>query len=423
MGSFDFSGLGLTIPRIAGALTAGSWLLQIAATRPRIRWQGHMLPLAGFLAAIALSVATRPDRTQSMIGAYLVFVGVLLYLLVATLPRTRKELFFVVAAIWSVGLVSSTIGFVQYLAPGFEVLQTTEGGLDVAEGAVVDEDSVSSGPIRRVTGGLGDANQLAFTLVTLAPLAIFWWRLPEARKLRPFVLAILLVQCGALALTYSRSGMISIAAAVLLLTWKRRLPASVVLPAGALAAVLAVIALPGFGERIFSISYLKEGSTQIRKDILGDTLAIIRENWITGIGYGELGPRIYGEPRSEYAQEMADQIDLDSPEIHNTGAHNLLLEVWVEYGIIGLIPYAIFLITLLWEVNRISNSPDPVIADLGVAVLAGLTAFLVCGIFGHGKALKVFWLLAGVAACVGYLEHSSSGEHSGTALSPAAAVR
>ncbi|MBC7926888.1 MAG: O-antigen ligase family protein [Bryobacteraceae bacterium] len=402
LGSFDFSGLGLTLPRVTGAITVLSWFLWLVWRREKIPFPPHLVPLAAFLGAIAFSLATKPDRMQSIIGAYLVMVGVVLYLLMGSLPNRKADLLLVVAVVWSMGLVSSAIGLVQYVAPQFTILQNTEGGLDVGEGAVVDEDSVSSGPIKRVTGGLGDANQFAYTLVSIMPLGMFWWRRQESQNLRWLVILVVIVQLGGLALSYSRSGFIALACSVLFLTWKRHLPVSLVLP-GALAACLAaLVILPGFAERIFSVSYLKEGSTQIRKDILADTLAIIRENWVTGIGYGELGPRIYGQPRSGYAQEMADQIDLESPEIHNTGAHNLVLEVWVEYGIVGLIPYLAFLILLILEVDRLSRSTDPFTSDLATALLAGIVAFLVCGMFGHAKSLKVFWLLAGMAVALRY---------------------
>jgi O-antigen ligase len=151
---------------------------------------------------------------------------------------------------------------------------------------------------------------------------------------------------------------------------------------------------------MFSVDYLREGSTSYRKDLLSDTIAIASEHLLTGIGYGQLGPMLYNDPRSPYIQDVADQIDLDSPEIHNAGAHNLLLEVWVEYGLLGLVPYIAFLALLLRDLNRLSRSPDPMVSDLATAVMAGVVAFLVCGAFGHLKLLKVFWLLAGVAACL-----------------------
>jgi O-antigen ligase len=404
LGSFDFSGLGLTLPRAIGAITFVSWLIWLVWRRERLSVPREMIPLSAFVAVVLLSLALQPNRLQSLLGTYMLSVGILLYLLVVTLPRRRRELLLIVGIVWSMGLVSATIGAVQYVAPGFTVLQPTEGGLDVGEGAVVDEESVASGPIRRVTGGLGDPNQFAYTVVSVLPLGIFWWKFAPARRFRALILLIVAIQLGGLALSFSRSAAVALAAAVLYLIWKRQLRASVVLPLAAAAGLIAIVVLPPeFKERMFSLEYLREGSTSYRKDVLADTVTIAKENWLFGIGYGQLGPKLYREPRSPYVREVADQIDLDSPEIHNTGAHNLLLEVWVEYGLIGLLPYLAFLFVMIRDLNALSRSPHATARDLATAVMAGLIAFMVCGVFGHLKLLKVFWLLAGIAASLRYL--------------------
>ena len=410
LGSFDFSGIGLTLPRAIGAITFVSWLIWLVRARGRLSLRREMLPLAAFFAVVVLSAATKPDKIQSAIGLYMLGVGVLLYALVVTLPQSRTQLLAIVAVIGGMGVISSTIGVIQYIAPGLTVLQMTEGGLDFKEGAVVDEESVSSGPIKRVTGGLGDPNQLGYTLASILPLAMFWWRFESARRYRVLILFVVLLQIAALALSFSRSAVLALACSVLYFTWKRQISLSLLLPAGAVAILAAFIVLPpGFSERMFSFSYLRGGSTSYRKDLLSDTLVIARENWLTGIGYGQLGPMLYNNPRSPYIQDVADQIDLDSPEIHSSGAHNLLLEVWVEYGLLGFVPYMAFLIVLLKELNRLARSPDATVSDLAIAITAGLVAFFVCGVFGHLKLLKVFWLLAGAAACLAGLSARGSG--------------
>ena len=424
LGSFDFSGVGLTLPRAVGALTLGSWLVRLVWLRQRPVFTRQIIPLAFFLATVLLSVLTKPDLGQSMLGAYLLLVGLLFYVMISSLPTRPQELLLIVAVVWGVGLVSSTIGLVQYAVPTLEVLQPTEGGLDVSEGAVVDEDSVSSGPIRRVTGGLGDANQFAVTVVSVLPLGMFWWRYAPARPYRWLVIGVVLAQLVGMVLSYSRSGFIALGAAILYFTWKRLISPKLLLSLALGAGIVSLVWLPpGFIERMFSLSYLRQGSTNIRKDFLLDTIAITKEHWITGIGFGQLGPELYGNPRSASATDIAAQIDIESPEVHNTGAHNLILEVWVEYGIIGLIPYLLFLIVMMKEIQELSRADDALSRDLATSLIACFVAFFVCGLFGHQKALKVFWLLAGLSVCLRRFSSLASqpveeGPPAGAALQP-----
>ena len=72
--------------------------------------------------------------------------------------------------------------------------------------------------------------------------------------------------------------------------------------------------------------------------------------------------------------------------------------MWVLHGLAGLLPLVLMFVLLLRELNQVSITGPPDEAELAVVLMACLISFYLCGLGGHSQELKIFWLLAGLAA-------------------------
>jgi O-antigen ligase len=414
LGFFDVSGVALTLTRPLGALTLGSWLMWALRRREAFTISPQMVPLALFLPVLLFSVVVMPDREQSLIGAYRFAAVLILYVLVANLAAAPRRLLLVAAMVSLMATVSAGIAIVQYTTPSLAVVpdDPSRSKLDFGEGAIVDADSLESGPIKRVTGGMGESNFLACMLAAVLPLSVFWWRWFPRPEARAVVVLATGMQLCALVLSFTRAGILALGLAVAYLLVKRRLP---VWPTMAVGFVLMVAALPllpaGLLER-FSFGFIEAGSTSIRMDLWAVAWQLIKEGGVLGHGYGQFGPELLRRGDAQWIRDLAVTVRPDDPEIHNIMPHNLLAEIAIEYGWIAVVLFVGFFIRIFRDARDAETHGDARERDLAVCLQAGVLAFLVCGVVVHGKLLKVLWMLAGLVAAlrrVAFTERRSEG--------------
>ena len=98
----------------------------------------------------------------------------------------------------------------QYLLPALQFggVAGIEGIGSGADLAFIDPEGTASGAAIRVTGGTGHSNWLAFTLLLVMPLNIYWFSTRRTRTGKFLVVAITLVEFAALVLTITRLGMV-----------------------------------------------------------------------------------------------------------------------------------------------------------------------------------------------------------------------
>lgn len=94
-------------------------------------------------------------------------------------------------------------------------------------------------------------------------------------------------------------------------------------------------------------------------------------------------------------------------------AHNLYLDVWVMHGLVGLLPLVLMFLLLLRELNQVAGAGPPEEAELALALMACLISFYLCGMGGHSQELKIFWVIAGLAAGLRRVVFSSSSSSGG----------
>lgn len=235
----------------------------------------------------------------------------------------------------------------------------------------------------RVYSVFGNPNILAEYLIIALPFAIalFW---DSKRFLKKLVfLGCTGVLMLSLVLTTSRGGWVGFALGVvafIILVDKRLLLGAI--PVGIVAIFLMP---PTIINRILSIGNLQESSNATRIKIWSITLDIIRDNWLTGVGFGYLP---FKQTFVQYIRTM-----------NVFHAHNMYFETISEMGILGLIALVVMIFVLLkYSVIAIKNSKG-YLSTIGAGAVAALLSILCHGLFENvlyiPRIIMTFWVLIG----------------------------
>lgn len=274
---------------------------------------------------------------------------------------------------------------------------------------------------------LGNPNFVAHYQEIVIPLAAAMWGL--RRRLAERVgLGLVIALAGThLLLSQSRAGWLGVAAGLAawaVLRWRhgrllRRVPMVllVVLLASPAAGSLARGIHIGPGQNLYGqvaawgeIVWRRVGSgfdldnfsVAQRLIIWGDTLALIADRPLTGVGVGHYEtalPAYRDEGRHRAWHALMGQ----RRNVANH-AHNEYLEYWAEGGILALAAMAVFFFMLLRLGWRGASNPNRSVSTVSLGCMAGIVATLVHALFSFNLQDPVsamhFWLLAGLLVTV-----------------------
>jgi putative inorganic carbon (HCO3(-)) transporter len=245
----------------------------------------------------------------------------------------------------------------------------------------------------RAFSTFGNPNVLAEYLIFTIPftLALLWYQRGWFERL--LLGAVALVQVLCLVLTLSRSGWVAFAfsLAVFALLLDRRL-----VWAGAGVGVLLLpflLQIDLLWVRFISIFSLKDSSNAHRIVVWRETLGMIGEFWVTGVG---LGHRAFRVVYPSFA------FDRSKFPFHS---HNTYLQLAVETGIFGLLAFILLLgSTAKGAVRQFFRSRNRFTRCLLAAGISSLAGVLVFGLFESvlylPKIIIMFWLLLGLIGTV-----------------------
>lgn len=395
IGSIRLPGIPFLGPsQISIALTLIAWILWATTRRIPLTYSPHIVPLGLFFLVVACSPFTAGAPFSSTVTAFQKYLMAFMpYFLISNTIITRPAVDRLVWVILSVMAGSLALALLELYLPGIE----HNMGI-IQLGARIDP-SVSTGPIKRVTGGLGDGNWFSYTVATCVPLAVYLFRTTRRQLVQLLAAAMIGLMCYGIVLSYTRAGFIGLAAAMFYLLCRQKLP---LLPIAA-AVIFGLITSPlwvpkGFMERVLSVKYLKTGSSDLRKQIVGIAAELFMERPVFGYGYQQFGPLFMERVTSPEGREMARLSDIgDEPSVY-LQAHNLFLDLGVSFGIAGAFFFAIFILFLFLELGQVQVRGSPMDEELATALKACFIAFLVCGLFGHSQEQKILWVLAGMVA-------------------------
>lgn len=350
------------LAQVAGARAARAVGGDISAHRPSSVTVG----LVAFTAAGALSAIGATDVSGSLVEVARLAAGcAMVVVLDRVVDRPSVAARFLAAALAATAL-PGLVGLTQ---------AATSGGRVNSEG------------LSRVSGTFAHPN--AFALHLAMVLVMAFALLPRVvPRLRPLLLAVVVLDAGLLLLTYSRSGWVAAAAgiAVVGVLQSRRLLVTVVA-----AAVAAALLVPGVSGRLGDLGDERAvtggaGNSFVwRLDHWAEAVPLANDNPVTGIGLGMVQERTSTEKV----------------------LHNDVLRAYVETGVVGAIAYLGFLGGLVAVARRSLRRAAGLRVDgeddwrVGAAVgLCGVVAvFIVFSIGGNAITQVVqLWVLAALVA-------------------------
>jgi O-antigen ligase len=288
--------------------------------------------------------------------------------------RTRRDVAWLVGALVAATTVVAVVGLAQL----------------VLGGSVTDVQGV-----RRVQGTYTSPNAFALLLGRALPfLLVGAWLLPRWRLA---LVPMGLLCAGALAATFSVGGWAGTSAALLvvvgLLGGRRWLLALVVV--GAILGAAVLFAAPT--ERLAGRLDPTQGTSLVRVQLWQAALGLVRQSPLLGIGMDNFLYR--------YPPMLPDDTTFEPNLSH---PHNLLLQSWLELGLLGLAAMLWLLgtfVRLVWRQVRLVPWPDDDAAlgrVLAVGALGSMTDFVVHGLVDNSYFLPdmavIFWLTLSIAA-------------------------
>jgi O-antigen ligase len=186
----------------------------------------------------------------------------------------------------------------------------------------------------------------------------------------------------AVGLSVSEGAILGLLAATLLCilmsrSWKRWLAAGLLL-----LALLAVI--PQTRNYLTTLATFQDTSGDVRLRMWGGTVRLLKAHPIEGAGLGGF-PALYDQYR--------DAAHVELPVY----PHNVLLNTWVELGLVGLLIFVALVVRFYSSVARAYRRGDELIRAVSIGLLMAMTALLVHGLvdvpYFKNDLAVLFWFL------------------------------
>lgn len=282
--------------------------------------RGIWLPFILFMAATALSVAVSMELRDS-IRVFMFFVTSFLLCMEVYGTLTEKKRFDIVMA----------GAYIAVIITGVVAIIQKRMGIEV-DPSLTDVHLNENMP-GRAFSTFGNPNNYAELLVIFLPFC-FAFALSRKGNLRKTALtALLLIPFLALIFTYSRSGWLGFAVTLLVFAalYNKKL-----IPAIILLSILAIPLMPSTVlNRIMTIGNMEDTSSAYRLTIWEGAWKAIKPFWYSGLG---LGPAPFRDIYPHYAAARA----VTAPH-----THMLFFEIFVEMGILGLLAFVYFILSLV----------------------------------------------------------------------------
>ncbi len=318
----------------------------------------------------------------------LVSKAVILYLIIANIVKTKKQILILVCILIISGVISSGAAFFQYIhGIGLTLI----------------------GSVVRVFGTTQNPNILAAELVLIVPIVM-----ALIINVRHILIKLILSLClGALlmaiVLTFSRAGMATLGIVLFLsflqiiLRGKRKISALLFLFILFTLITLAVIPfIPNeYWERMGTITNTEEISIASRLDAWKLALNMTEEHPFTGVGYGIF--------KYEFLNEAIASADIKT-KFGLLHAHNLYLHTAAEAGVLAMF-FILAIIYYAWvQLKRarkvFEQNGEMLLAGISGALEISLMAFFLMNMFSWHLDLLIFWIIIGLSVVLNNLPES-----------------
>jgi hypothetical protein len=129
--------------------------------------------------------------------------------------------------------------------------------------------------------------------------------------------------------------------------------------------------------------YRPDPNINLRSQIYQKSIVEIKNNWFLGIGWGNINAILGTDERGS-----------------GLNSSNIFLEVWLGAGLIGLLAFIVFLVSLLLRGIQNFKQPTEQRKNLGLLIILSLVAIIIPNLFNAGIMLGVLWLFFGLISAV-----------------------
>jgi len=359
--------------------------LRAAFKRPEI-----FVPALGMLATVP-SIFAAEDLYLSFAELFRMSWILLLFVYVAMRLRSRKEIWFLVGALFCVALTQSVIAVLQWKTG-------SQLGLEILGESALGVRPLAEGELIRPTGTVVHPDFLAALVGPISLWALsLGIEIPRGRA-RWICLAMVPIAAAPLVLALTRAALLgeAVAGAVVIGIYlaRRRLRwTPVVLAAIALAGAV-IVYWPVIDEQVIGTigSAQLQNEIQSRLELNAIALTMVSDHPIIGVGLNNF-------------QLALEHYDVYGLLFAGNPVHNIYLVVLAETGLIGVLGMLATFVVFFRAALRLARSSDRFFAAIGVAALAGQVFFYVDGLLTFSlreeMPMTLYWILAGVmVACL-----------------------
>jgi O-antigen ligase len=247
--------------------------------------------------------------------------------------------------------------------------------------------SLNEGMGGRIYSTMGNPNNYAEVLVLFLPFYAAMVLNSKTFLKKLLFIAMAIPPLASLMLTLSRSSWIGFAVALLVFTflWNKKL-----LPVIVIAGVFCIPFLPlSIYRRILTIFNPNDSSASYRVRIYRTVWPMLKEYWYSGVGLG-----------SDAFMNVVRKYHLYTGAVP-PHSHNLLLQIWLEIGLIGVLSFIGYLIRLFKSsIKAIKSKRDPKAVNIVIAGISAIIGVMVISlaeyIWFYHRVMVLFWVVAGM---------------------------
>jgi O-antigen ligase len=360
-GAFASGPAGVSVTKLAGYVCIAAFVFALVKERRRLVFEPGQAIVLGILGIALLSTAWADDASAAITTTtrYASFAAI--YVIITQFGRDRVLQRRIAWTLAVTCTIAAVLGLYYYLY----------------------------GNAQLATLPHAQQNDFAFMLATSLPFMFFL--LGGTRALRPVVLVAIALVSAAILLSLSRGAFLGLAAGFVLfvLTDRRRL--QVTITAGVLATVGTLLVIHSNPQRFHQALTLKQNVAQenvsTRFGAWDAAARLASDHPLLGVGPGNFQfhyNALTGQPLGTFTL---------------TVAHNALLDVGAELGLVAMCLLALY---LLLTFTRLTSTLKRGYGDPGfVSTLRiSLTIAIVSAMFLSEQYFLPFWLIGGLAAAI-----------------------
>lgn len=307
-------------------------------------------------------------------------VSFCLFFVIVNVVNTKKKLNIIIKVFVLITFLLACFGIIQYFViKPMDVLWADK--------------SINPELNARAVGTFSNPNIFAEYLEHMLPVAValIFTVKKLSKRILHIIISSAIIIC--LVLTFSRASYLGFAAAIFVLfvvKFAKYIPLAIT--AVIVSIPIALKTLPGvILDRITSIGSLKDSSNAYRVDIWQGTVNMIKDFWITGVGFGYWA---YKNAFMEYAVRATKPWH----------SHNLYLEIMAEIGVFGMLAFIWIVVMLFTSVISFSRkTKDRYLSWVSVGLLCSVVSLLVHGVAEHVLYMPIsiimFWMIIALAMC------------------------